>query len=97
MDSPFAGQIQLIVGPMFAGKSSGAPSYPMGSDAMGLMCFLAVGPELLRRIRRYSVSKHRCLVLKVFFLSPPLPLASLLPMSDPALAVTVQQRRSVLR
>lgn len=36
------GQIQLIMGPMFSGKTT----------------------ELLRRIRRYTVAKRRCLVIK---------------------------------
>ncbi len=37
-----AGEIQLILGPMFSGKST----------------------ELLRRIRRYTVAKRKCLVVK---------------------------------
>lgn len=36
------GEIQLIIGPMFSGKSS----------------------ELLRRIRRYTIAKRRCIVIK---------------------------------
>jgi len=37
-----AGEIQLIIGPMFSGKST----------------------ELIRRIRRYTVAKRKCLVVK---------------------------------
>jgi thymidine kinase len=36
------GEIQLILGPMFSGKST----------------------ELLRRIRRYTIAKRKCLVIK---------------------------------
>jgi len=36
------GQIQLVIGPMFSGKSS----------------------ELLRRIRRYTIAKRTCMVIK---------------------------------
>eukprot|EP01130_Rhizamoeba_saxonica_P002664 TRINITY_DN12425_c0_g1_i1.p1 TRINITY_DN12425_c0_g1~~TRINITY_DN12425_c0_g1_i1.p1 ORF type:complete len:247 (-),score=49.00 TRINITY_DN12425_c0_g1_i1:55-741(-) len=42
MEFTYNGQIQLIFGPMFSGKST----------------------ELIRRIRRYTISKRKCVVIK---------------------------------
>jgi len=42
MATPFSGHIELILGPMFSGKST----------------------ELLRRMRRFSVARMNCLLVK---------------------------------
>ena len=54
------GHIEVIFGPMFSGKSTGNSCRLLILFAVLISCCT----ELLRRIRRYTVANHRCLVVK---------------------------------